>query len=75
MRLIIKNAKEAHIGPAVQTNRLEVYVSGVEPDDILSQIDIDHIISYYGITELLDTIGEEEVRSHLSNSVNEPIVK
>lgn len=75
MRLIIENAEEAHIGPAVQTNRLKVYVSGVESDDILSQIDIDQIISYFGITELLDIIGEEEIRSHLSDPADGPSVK
>lgn len=72
MRLTIKNAEEAHIAPSVQTNRLEVYVSGVEPDDILSQIDIDQIIGYFGITELLDIIGEEEIRSHLSGPADRP---
>ncbi len=68
MRLIIKNVEDACISPAVQPNRFNVLVSGIEPDDVLFQIDIDHVINYFGITELLDTIGDDEIRSHLFGS-------
>ncbi len=68
MRLIIKNVEDVYIGPAAEPSRVNVHVSGIEPDDVLSQIDISHIINYYGITELLDFIGDQEVRYHLTNS-------
>jgi len=68
MRLIIKNVEDAYIGPSVEPNRLNVHLSGIEPDDILFQIGIDHIINYYGITELLDFIGNHEIKSHLLES-------
>ncbi|WP_113661129.1 hypothetical protein [Pedobacter nanyangensis] len=65
MRIIIKNVEDAFIGPAVQQGLLNVHISGIEPDDLLFQIDIVQVINYYGITELLDTIGEEQIRLHL----------
>lgn len=68
MRLIIKNVEDAYIGPAAEPSRVNVHVSGIEPDDVLFQIDINHIINYYGITELLDFIGNHEIRSHLMDS-------
>lgn len=68
MRLIIKNAETACIIPASHPSRLNVDIAGIEPGDILFQVNIDQAISYYGITELLDTIGDQEIRSHLLNS-------
>ncbi|WP_131537049.1 hypothetical protein [Pedobacter nototheniae] len=32
---------------------------------VLSSVDIIAAINYYGITELLDTIGEENLKAHL----------
>ncbi|MBB6237937.1 hypothetical protein HDC90_002563 [Pedobacter sp. AK013] len=74
MRLIIKNADNAQIGPAVQPNRLNVEISGIEPSDILIHVNIDQIINYYGITELLDTIGDQEIRTHLSELSKETAI-
>jgi hypothetical protein len=70
MRLIIKNAGAAYINPASQPARLNVEIAGIEVEDILFQVSISQVISYYGITELLDTIGDVEIRSHLLNSKN-----
>ncbi|MEC5146146.1 Fn3-like domain-containing protein [Chitinophaga sp. 180180018-2] len=68
MRLIIKNAKTACINPAAQPSRLNVDIAGIEIEDILFQVNIDQAINYFGITELLDTIGDQEIKSHLLNS-------
>ncbi|MDR6784540.1 hypothetical protein ABIE26_003185 [Pedobacter africanus] len=37
----------------------------IETDRLLALVDIVVAINYYGITELLDTIGEENLRAHL----------
>lgn len=37
----------------------------IETDHLLALVDIVVAINYYGITELLDTIGEERLRAHL----------
>lgn len=71
MRLIIKNAETAYVTPASQPNRLNIDIAGIEPEDILLQIDIDQVISYYGITELLDIIGDQEIRAHLLHSAGQ----
>lgn len=34
-------------------------------EQLLNRIDIIAAVNYYGITELLDIIGEEEIRSYL----------
>ncbi|WP_139205886.1 hypothetical protein [Pedobacter sp. ok626] len=39
--------------------------SEIETDRLLAFVDIIVAINYYGITELLDTIGEERLRAHL----------
>ena len=39
--------------------------SETEIDRLLVHVDIIAAINYYGITELLDTIGEERLRRHL----------
>lgn len=39
--------------------------SEAETDGLLAFVDIVTAINYYGITELLDTIGEENLRAHL----------
>lgn len=58
MHLIIKNVKTAHVTPASEAHHLDVDIEGVETDNLLSNIDIITAIKYYGMTELLDTIGE-----------------
>lgn len=39
--------------------------SEIETDRLLALVDIVVAINYYGITELLDTIGDERLRDHL----------
>ncbi len=65
VHLIIKNAEIVHVTPVSATHHLEVGIDGIEVEDILINIDIVTAIKYYGMTELLDTIGEEHLRSHL----------
>lgn len=36
-------------------------------DSLLARVDIVAAINYYGITELLDTIGEESLMAHLES--------
>jgi hypothetical protein len=36
-------------------------------EKLLNHVDILTAISYYGITELLDTIGEDELRAYLNS--------
>ncbi|PTS97064.1 hypothetical protein DBR11_17830 [Pedobacter sp. HMWF019] len=43
----------------------ESNVSETETYRLLALVDIIVAIDYYGITELLDTIGEERLRAHL----------
>lgn len=71
MRLVIKNVETACITPASHQGRLNVDIAGIEPGDILHQVNIDQVISYYGITELLDAIGDREIKAHLLNSEEE----
>jgi len=71
MRLVIKNIETACITPASHQSRLNVDIAGIEPGDILHQVNIDQVISYYGITELLDAIGDQEIKAHLLNSEEE----
>ncbi|WEK18277.1 MAG: hypothetical protein P0Y49_15910 [Candidatus Pedobacter colombiensis] len=65
MRLTIKNAEAVYINPALRPSRLNVDITEIELHDVLFQVDINQAISYYGITELLDAIGDQEIRSHL----------
>lgn len=63
MRVTLKNAEAVYINLASKPHRLEI--DGADPDDLLCHIDIITAINYYGITELLDTIGDEELKLHL----------
>ncbi|MOA41004.1 hypothetical protein D3C78_1629280 [compost metagenome] len=67
MRLTIKNVETAHIDWASKPHRLDVDIVGVDVEDLLIHIDIITAIKYYGMTELLDTIGEEQLKSHLES--------
>lgn len=65
MRLKIKNAKSVHIDPATKAYCLAIVVNGVEVQELLSTVDIIDAIDYYGVTELLDIIGERQLKLHL----------
>jgi len=45
------------------------------PEEILKQVDILVAINYYGITELLDIIGETELKAHLDLKCSMPCLK
>lgn len=65
MYLTIKNAEMIHVVPASNGRFLDVDMDEVKVEDILNHIDIAVAIKYYGMTELLDAIGEEQLKSHL----------
>lgn len=67
MFLEIKKAKNLRINPSSQQQQLAVHTEGVSVDVILAHVDIIAAIEYYGMTELLDAIGEESLRSHLES--------
>ena len=54
-----------HVVPASNGRFLDVDMDEVKVEDILNHIDIAVAIKYYGMTELLDAIGEEQLKSHL----------
>jgi hypothetical protein len=43
-----------------------LFKARIKTEDVLNHIDIIAAIGYYGITELLDIIGEEEIKAYLS---------
>jgi len=65
MRLKFKNVKAAHVQPTSLPNKFDVEIEGLGMADILAQINISEVIKYYGVTELFDVIGEEEVKLYL----------
>ena len=65
MRLIIKNAKTVYVTRASESHHLDIDIEEVKTDELLGHIDIVTAIEYYGMTELLDTIGEVQLKSHL----------
>jgi len=65
MNLTLENEEIAHVASASNGHFSDVYTDGLKVEDILFHIDIVTAIKYYGITELLDTIGEEHLKSHL----------
>ena len=67
MRLKIKNAKSVHIDPATKAYCLNIVVNGVEVQELLNTVDIIDAIDYYGVTELLDMIGERQLKLHLDS--------
>lgn len=67
MRLTIKTDDTIYIETILEFNRVCVNIDGIRPECILKQVDIDVALNYYGITELLDSIGENEIRLHLNS--------
>lgn len=66
MRLKIKSAKSVQIVPATKSYCLAVVINGVEVSELLKPIDIMVAIDYFGITELLDAIGEQQLKLYLA---------
>lgn len=67
MNLKIKNVSGAYIEAADQPNQIDISIEGLIPESLLNHVDILTAISYYGITEFLDTIGEDKIRSYLNS--------
>lgn len=65
MQLILKKVDRVCVDPSAEPNRVDITVEGIEEEELLLQINILTAIKYFGITELLDTIGEERIKSHL----------
>ena len=57
------DVKSADIS-ANNTRNISVSLSGVDTDQLIDQIPIDKLISYWGISEFLDKIGIDECVSH-----------
>jgi hypothetical protein len=57
------NSKPTYVNLVQTMHRLNA--SEIETRRLLDFVDIIVAIDYYGITELLDTIGEERLRAHL----------
>lgn len=66
MNLKINKAEALGIFPS-SGQHFEVNVQGIEVEELLNQIDIIVAIDYYGITELLDTIGIQHLKLHLES--------
>jgi hypothetical protein len=67
MRLTIKNIETVNVSPASIPHHFDVDINWVEIEEILVHIDIVAAIKYYGMMELLDTIGKEHLISHLES--------
>lgn len=67
MNLKIKNVLGAYIEAADQPNQIDISIEGLIPESLLNHVDILTAISYYGVTEFLDTIGEDKIRSYLNS--------
>ena len=57
------SAKPICVELALVTHKFDLSETAIY--NLLASIDIIAAINYYGITELLDTIGEENLRAHL----------
>ncbi|SFH43120.1 hypothetical protein [Pedobacter insulae] len=67
MNVKISNVLGSCIEAADKPNRINININGVKPENLLSHIDILTAIEYYGITEFLDTIGEDKIRAYLDS--------
>ncbi len=63
MRFTIKNAESSDADLTSQPHQYNALVTVAE--QLLARVDIMAAIDYYGITELLDAIGEEKLKAHL----------
>ncbi|MEE1945250.1 hypothetical protein VRU48_09030 [Pedobacter sp. KR3-3] len=63
MRFTLKSAAPNRVDLTSQIHQLNAFVTAT--DQLLARVDIIAAIDYYGITELLDAIGEESLKAHL----------
>ncbi|KQC00132.1 hypothetical protein [Pedobacter sp. Hv1] len=64
--IIIKGNPLSEVDMDLSSLPMLLAKGSVKTDELLNHIDIIAAIGYYGITELLDMIGEEEIKSYLS---------
>lgn len=65
MHITIKNVKAVSVVATSQPEHVDVDMNGVALEEILKNVDILAAIQYYGMAELLDSIGEEQLKSYL----------
>ena len=68
MNVKIRNVLGACVEASDKPNHINVNIKGVSSENLLNHVDILTAIDYYGVTEFLDTIGEDEIRSYLTLS-------
>jgi hypothetical protein len=66
MNVKIRNVSGACIEASDKPNCMNVNIKGVSAENLLNHVDILTAIDYYGVTEFLDTIGEDKIRSYLT---------
>lgn len=59
------NCTNVAISPNGNTS-VNLFMEGVDKEDLFDNIDIDDTISHYGYKKILDEIGEEEVRKYFN---------
>lgn len=67
MRIILKNTTTISVNPTSESKYINVDIKGVSVEELLTNIDIDNIIQYYGVAELLDSIGIDQIKVYLEN--------
>lgn len=63
MRFTLKSVEPSCVDLASSMHQFNACATA--HDQLLAHVDIIAAIDYYGITELLDAIGEESLRAHL----------
>jgi hypothetical protein len=66
MQVLSKKTETANFNPGSNPQKLAVCTNQIKSEDLLKLVDITLAIDYYGVTELLDAIGEDELRSHFN---------
>lgn len=65
MRITIKNVKAVSVNASTKSENVNVDMDGVALEEILSNIDILAVIQYYGVAELLDSMGGDQLKAYL----------
>ena len=45
-------------------NSINVELTGVDADDVMSALSVEDVVKYFGASDLLDEIGEQAARDH-----------
>lgn len=65
MHITIKNVKAVSVNASTKSENVNVDMDGVALEEILSNIDILAVIQYYGVAELLDSMGGDQLKAYL----------